>query len=56
MNLIAWSQNMTHETAKAEGAIMVSKGTSCSTADILTIQCGGEQPYAWRGRGRGWRE
>src|SRR6478672_8807124 len=37
MNLIAWSQNMTPEAAKAAGAILVSK----------------DQPYARPGRGRG---
>src|SRR6267378_3169372 len=37
MNLIAWSQNMTPETAKAAGAILVSKDQLFEQADILTI-------------------
>src|ERR1700690_1591028 len=37
MNLIAWSQNMTPETAKATGAILVSKDQLFERADILTI-------------------
>ena len=37
MNLIAWSQNMTLETAKAAGAILVSKDQLFEQADILTI-------------------
>src|SRR5580765_1648345 len=37
MNLIAWSQNMTPETAKAAGAILVSKDQLFGRADILTI-------------------
>src|ERR1700721_172333 len=37
MNLIAWSQNMTPETAKAAGAILVSKDQLFERADILTI-------------------
>src|SRR5712664_527365 len=37
MNLIAWSQNMTPETAKAAGAIVVSKDQLFERADILTI-------------------
>jgi phosphoglycerate dehydrogenase-like enzyme len=37
MNLIAWSQNMTHEAAKAAGAILVSKDQLFERADILTI-------------------
>src|SRR5438445_5572186 len=37
MNLIAWSQNMTAETAKAAGAILVSKDELFERADILTI-------------------
>ena len=37
MNLIAWSQNMTPEAAKATGAILVSKDQLFEHADILTI-------------------
>src|SRR2546428_14181496 len=37
MNLIAWSQNMTPEAAKAAGAILVSKDQLFVRADILTI-------------------
>jgi phosphoglycerate dehydrogenase-like enzyme len=37
MNLIAWSQNMTPETAKVAGAILVSKDQLFEQADILTI-------------------
>ena len=37
MNLIAWSQNLTPETAKAAGAILVSKDALFEQADILTI-------------------
>src|SRR6266700_5971346 len=37
MNLIAWSQNMTPETAEAAGAILVSKDQLFERADILTI-------------------
>src|SRR5207253_1081689 len=37
MNLIAWSQNMTPEAAKAAGAILVSKDHLFERADILTI-------------------
>jgi len=37
MNLIAWSQNMTPEAAKAAGAILVSKDQLFELADILTI-------------------
>ena len=37
MNLIAWSQNMTFEAAKAAGAILVSKDQLFEQADILTI-------------------
>jgi phosphoglycerate dehydrogenase-like enzyme len=37
MNLIAWSQNMTPETAHAAGAILVSKDELFEKADILTI-------------------
>jgi len=37
MNLIAWSQNMTPEAAKAAGAILVSKDQLFEQTDILTI-------------------
>ena len=37
MKLIAWSQNMTSEAAKAAGAILVSKDQLFERADILTI-------------------
>ena len=37
MNLIAWSQNMTPEAAKAAGAVLVSKDQLFERADILTI-------------------
>jgi phosphoglycerate dehydrogenase-like enzyme len=37
MNLIAWSQNMTPEAAKAAGAVLVSKDQLFEQADILTI-------------------
>jgi len=37
MKLIAWSQNMTSEAAKAAGAILVSKDVLFERADILTI-------------------
>jgi phosphoglycerate dehydrogenase-like enzyme len=37
MQLIAWSQNMTPEAAKAAGAILVSKDQLFERADILTI-------------------
>jgi phosphoglycerate dehydrogenase-like enzyme len=37
MNLIAWSQNLTSETARAAGAILVSKNELFEQADILTI-------------------
>jgi phosphoglycerate dehydrogenase-like enzyme len=37
MNLIAWSQNMTPEAARAAGAILVSKDQLFERADILTI-------------------
>src|ERR1700692_2745162 len=37
MNLIAWSQNMTREAAKAVSAILVSKTQLFEQADILTI-------------------
>src|SRR6202011_5333326 len=37
MNLIAWSQNMTPDAAKAAGALLVSKDQVFERADILTI-------------------
>src|SRR6476660_3570098 len=37
MNLIAWSQHMTHEAAEAVGAILVSKHQLFERADVLTI-------------------
>jgi phosphoglycerate dehydrogenase-like enzyme len=37
MNLIAWSQNMTPEAARAVGAVLVSKDELFEQADILTI-------------------
>ena len=37
MKLIAWSQNMTRETAQAAGALLVSKDQLFEQADILTI-------------------
>src|ERR1700720_4217408 len=37
MNLIAWSENMTPEAAKAAGAALVSKDQLFERADILTI-------------------
>src|SRR4029077_20716105 len=37
MNSIAWSQNMTPQTAGAVGAIFVSKNELFEQADILTI-------------------
>jgi phosphoglycerate dehydrogenase-like enzyme len=37
MNLIAWSQNMTPEVAKAAGATLVSKNQLFEQSDILTI-------------------
>jgi phosphoglycerate dehydrogenase-like enzyme len=37
MNVIAWSQNMTPEIAKAAGAKLVSKEELFREADILTI-------------------
>ena len=37
MNLIAWSQNMTSESARAAGAVLVSKDQLFEQADILTI-------------------
>jgi phosphoglycerate dehydrogenase-like enzyme len=37
MNLLAWSQNLTPESAKAAGATLVSKEQLFEQADILTI-------------------
>jgi len=37
MDLIAWSQNMTPEAARAAGAVLVSKDELFEQADILTI-------------------
>ena len=37
MNLVAWSQNLTRETAEAAGATLVSKEQLFMQADILTI-------------------
>ena len=37
MNLVAWSQNLTPEIAKAAGATLVSKDQLFEQADILTI-------------------
>jgi phosphoglycerate dehydrogenase-like enzyme len=37
MDLIAWSQNLTPEAAKAAGAVLVSKDELFEQADILTI-------------------
>jgi phosphoglycerate dehydrogenase-like enzyme len=37
MNLMAWSQNMTSEAAKAVGAMLASKDQLFERADILTI-------------------
>src|ERR1700729_993073 len=37
MHSIAWSQNMTRESAKAAGALLVSKDQLFERADILTI-------------------
>jgi phosphoglycerate dehydrogenase-like enzyme len=37
MKLIAWSQNMTPDSAKAAGATLVSKDQLFERADILTI-------------------
>src|ERR1700719_359928 len=37
MNVIAWSENMTPEAARAAGAILVSKDQLFDRADILTI-------------------
>jgi phosphoglycerate dehydrogenase-like enzyme len=37
MNLIAWSQNLTQQTAGAAGAVLVSKEQLFEQADVLTI-------------------
>ena len=37
MKVIAWSQNMTRETAEAEGATLVSKSELFRQADIVTV-------------------
>jgi phosphoglycerate dehydrogenase-like enzyme len=37
MNLIAWSQNLTSESAQAAGAVLVSRDQLFEQADILTI-------------------
>src|SRR6202165_1488281 len=37
MNLVAWSQNLTRDTAEAEGAALISKNQLFEQADILTI-------------------
>src|ERR1700693_1561410 len=37
MNLVAWSQNLTPETAEAAGATLISKDQLFEQADILTI-------------------
>jgi phosphoglycerate dehydrogenase-like enzyme len=58
MNLIAWSQNMTQETAHAAGAILVSKDELFEKADILTIHLvlGSRTRGFGRGRGDGENE
>jgi phosphoglycerate dehydrogenase-like enzyme len=37
MNLIAWSQNLTQQTAAAAGAVLVSKEQLFEQADVLTV-------------------
>ena len=37
MSIIAWSQNLTAEKAKAAGAVLVGKDELLSTADVVTI-------------------
>jgi len=37
MKVIAWSENMTHETAEAEGATFVTKSELFRQADIVTV-------------------
>jgi len=37
MNVIAWSQNLTAETADGAGAVLVSKETLFSDADFITV-------------------
>jgi hypothetical protein len=39
MNLIAWSQNMTRETAKVAGALLVSKDQLFERADSRRCNC-----------------
>ncbi len=53
MNLIAWSQNMTPEAAKAAGAILVSKDQLVRAGRHPDDPFGVEQPNARPGRGRG---
>ena len=52
MNLIAWSQNMTPEAAKAAGAPGF-QGPTVRAGRHLDDPFGVEQPYARPGRGRG---
>ena len=58
MNLIAWSQNMTAEVAKAAGATLVSKDQLFEQAGHSDDPCGLERPYLLASVGtRGnWRE
>src|ERR1700724_1871176 len=37
MNVLAWSQNLTLESAEKQGALLVSKEELFSTADIVTV-------------------
>ena len=37
MKIVAWSQNLTHESAEKHGAILVSKEELFRTADIVTV-------------------
>jgi phosphoglycerate dehydrogenase-like enzyme len=37
MNIIAWSQNLTRESAEKQGALLVSKKELFRTADIVTV-------------------
>jgi phosphoglycerate dehydrogenase-like enzyme len=37
MNIIAWSQNLTRESAEKQGALLVSKEELFRTADIVTV-------------------
>jgi phosphoglycerate dehydrogenase-like enzyme len=50
MNLIAWSQNMTPEVAKAAGAILVFQGPAVRAGGHPDDPFGVEQPYAQPGR------